>query len=369
MNKVIRIFIKDSTLIPVISIVLGLLIGALIMLLGAYNPIRAYASLIEKAFGDLYSIGETIRQITPLIFTGLSVAFAFRIGLFNIGAEGQFIIGSVTAAFVGIQFDLPWYIHVPFAVVAGGIAGGLWGSLAGLLKVYRGVHEVIATIMLNWIALYLSNYIVKFFLIEPGQQRSRILSDSSWLSSSWLSQLFDGARIHYGILLGLICTFLFYVILWKTRQGYELRAVGYNPDASEYAGIHVKKNIVRSMMVSGVFAGLGGASEVLGVFHYQTIHSVFPGHGFEGIAVALLGGNTAVGTILGAVLFGVLTFGATGMKFGAGVPIEIINIVIALVIFFVAASGLVKAIIDKVKKKIISGGSSLPTSQDWKKGV
>ncbi len=351
MNKWIHIFTKESVLIPVISTLLGLLIGAFIMLLGAYNPIQAYLSLIEKAFGDFYSIGETIRQITPLIFTGLSVAFAFRTGLFNIGAEGQFIMGSLAATIVGIQLDLPWYLHMPLAVVAGGMAGGLWGVIAGYLKAKRGVHEVITTIMLNWISLYLSNYFVKAYLSEPGQQRSEFLKESSWLSLQGLSQLFDNARIHFGILIAILCAVIFYIVLWKTKQGYELRAVGFNPHAAEYAGMNVGVNVMKAMFVSGVFAGLGGAAEILGVFHYLTINAAFPGYGFQGIAVALIGGNTALGTVLGAVLFGVLTFGATGMKFGAGVPVEIISIVIALVIFFVAAKGIVKYVIQLFKKE------------------
>jgi ABC-type uncharacterized transport system permease subunit len=346
MNKIKHQF-KESSLIPLVSILMGLLIGAIIMLLGGYNPIRAYVSLVEKAFGDLYSIGETIRQITPLIFTGLAVAFAFRTGLFNIGAEGQFIVGSLAAAYVGVQFQMPWYIHAPLAVIAGGVAGGLWGSIAGYLKAKRGVHEVITTIMLNWIALYMSNYIIKSYLVEPGQQRSQIVAETSWLSSPSLAQWFDHARIHLGIIIAILCAFLFYVILWKTKQGFELRAVGFNPHASEYAGMNVKRNIINAMLISGVFAGVGGAAEVLGVFHYQSISAVFPGYGFQGIAVALIGGNTAFGTVLGAVLMGVLTFGATGMKFGANVPIELINIVIAMVIFFLAASGIVRYLIKK----------------------
>lgn len=338
---------KQSALIPFLSISLGLFIGAVIMLLGGYNPFLAYVSLLERAFGDIYSIGETVRQITPLIFTGLSVAFAFRTGLFNIGAEGQFIMGAFAATYVGVMFDLPWYIHAPLAVIAAGLAGGIWGSIAGYLKAKRGVHEVITTIMLNWIALYLSNFLIKLYLLEPGQQRSRVVAESSWLSFPAMSSWFDNARIHMGILIAILGAFLFYVLLWKTKQGFELRSVGFNPHASEYAGMSVGRNMVTAMFVSGIFAGLGGAGEVLGVFHYQSIQAAFPGYGFQGIAVALIGGNAAFGTVLGAILMGVLTFGASGMKFGAGVPVELINIVIALVIFFLAAHGIVRYLMDR----------------------
>jgi ABC-type uncharacterized transport system permease subunit len=326
-------------------------LGAVIMLAGNYNPVLAYISLFNKALGDLNSIGEVIRQITPLIFTGLSVAFAFRTGLFNIGAEGQFIMGALAADFVGIQMHLPWYLHLPLAVISGGLLGGFWGAISGYLKAVRGVHEVITTIMLNWIALYLSNFFIKAYLLEPGQMRSKFVDDSVWLSSTGLSQLFGNSRIHFGILIALVMAMLFYIILWKTKQGFELRSVGFNPDASEYAGINVSGNIVNAMFISGVFAGIGGACEVLGVFHYQAINSAFPGYGLMGIAVALIGRNTSIGVILGAILLGVLTFGASGMKFGADVPEELINIVIALIIFFVAASGIVEYLLKLFSKR------------------
>lgn len=350
-NKLIRWFAGDSAWVPIISILLGLLLGAVIMLIGSYNPILAYGSLISKVFGNLFSIGETLRQITPLIFTGLAVAFAFRTGLFNIGAEGQFIMGALAAAYVGIQFQLPWYLHVPMAIVAGGLLGGIWGAIAGYLKASRGVHEVITTIMLNWTALHLSNYLIRRFLLETQQMRSKYIAESAWLSSPGLTAFFDNARIHYGILLALASAVIFYYLLWKTKQGYELRAVGHNREAAEYAGINVQKNILMAMFISGIFAGVGGVCEVLGVFHYQVINTAFPGYGLMGIAVALIGRNAPVGVVLGAVLLGVLTYGAPGIKFGAGVPEELIDIIIALIIFFVAASGIVKYLLQLMKRK------------------
>ncbi|UQZ82371.1 beta-methylgalactoside transporter inner membrane component [Paenibacillus konkukensis] len=356
MSKLIYWLFKESSLVSLIAIGIGLLLGSLIMLAGGYNPLLAYGSLFGKAFGDVYNTGETIRQITPFIFTGLSVAFAFRTGLFNIGAEGQFIMGALAADFVGISLHMPWYIHVPLAVVAGGLLGGLWGSIAGYLKAVRGVHEVITTIMLNWIALYLSNYLIKAWLLEPGQMRSKVVDKSAWLSSAGLSELFGGSRIHYGIVLALALAAVFYVVLWKTKQGFELRAVGLNPDASEYAGIQVNRNVIKAMFISGVFAGVGGVCEVLGVFHYQAVNTAFPGYGLMGIAVALIGRNSPVGAILGAVLIGVLTYGASGMKFGAGVPEELVSIMIALIIFFVAANQIVKQLLKltaKNKKEVL----------------
>lgn len=357
MNKVIAVFTKESFLVPLVAIILGLLTGAVAMLAGGFNPVKAYVALLEKVFGSAYNFGETIRQITPLIFTGLAVAFAFRTGLFNIGAEGQFIVGMVASTAVGVSFDLPAYIHAPLAVIAGAVAGGLWGSIAGYLKAARGVNEVITSIMLNWVALYFANWVMNAFFIPAGQQRSEMIQDSAVITISWLSAMFDSARLHWGTLIAILAAIFFYVILWKTKSGYELRAVGLNPHASEYAGMNVNRNIVKAMFIGGMFAGIGGACEILGVFHYQAIMTSQPGYGFDGIAVALIGGNSPLGVVLAAILFGILTFGSAGMKFGAGVPVELIRVVIASVIFFVAAHGIVKIFVKPILKKKKEGGN------------
>ncbi|MBD2872646.1 ABC transporter permease [Paenibacillus arenilitoris] len=342
MENAKKIFNKTSFLIPAVAILLGLIVGAIAMLAGGYNPILAYSSLLEKLFSSSYNTGEAIRAITPLIFTGIAVAFAFRTGLFNIGVEGQFMMGMTGATIVGVTLDLPWFIHAPLAVLTGAVFGGLWAAIAGVLKASRGVNEVISSIMLNWIALFLSNFIVAKFLVEKGQQKSRPVHDSAMLTIDWLIELMDKARMHWGTFVALICVALFYMLLWRTKQGFELRAVGHNPDAALYAGMNVNRTMVKSMFISGVFAGLGGVFEILGVFGYQTVMAASWGYGFDGIAVALLGGNTPVGVLLGAILFGGLTYGSTGMSFGAGVPSEVVRIVIGSVIFFVASHGLVK---------------------------
>lgn len=346
MGKAAKVFNKDSALVPLVSILLGLLVGGIIMMAGGYNPLTAYSSLFGKVFGSLYDVGETLREITPLVLTGLSVAFAFRTGLFNIGAEGQYILGAIGATVVGVRFGgLPAFIHAPLAIAAGMLLGGAWGAIAGWLKAARGVNEVITTIMLNWIALYVSNYVVGHFLLEPGQQRSYMIKPSASIRSEWLSQQFGNARLHWGILLSLAAAAVFYILLWKTKQGYELRAVGFNPHAAHYAGMNVNANVIKAMFVGGVFAGLAGVFEVLGVFGYQTIAAASSGHGFDGIAVSLLGGNHPFGVILAAALFGSLTYGSAGMSFGADVPPEIIRVVIGLVIFFVASRSLIRSLI------------------------
>lgn len=337
-----KIFNKTSFLVPLVAIILGLLCGAIAMLAGGFDPILAYQSLIKKLFGSPYDMGEAIRAITPLIFTGTAVAFAFRTGLFNIGVEGQFMMGMTGATVIGITLDLPWFLHAPLAIIVGALCGGLWAALTGYLKAVRGVNEVISSIMLNWVALYLSNYIIRAFFVAKGQQKSDPIQESALVSIGWLSDAMDHARMHWGTVIALLGIGVFYIILWRTKQGYELRAVGQSPDAALYAGINVNRTIVKSMFISGLFAGLAGVFETLGVFGYQTILAAPWGYGFDGIAVALLGGNTPIGVLFGAVLFGGLSYGSAGMSFGAGVPPELVRIVIGSIIFFIASHGIVK---------------------------
>jgi general nucleoside transport system permease protein len=342
MNKWMKAFVKDSALIPLVAILLGLVVGGIIMIIGGFNPLVAYKALIEKVLGSRYDMGETMREITPLLLCGLSVAFAYRTGLFNIGAEGQLMMGMLGATWVGVGVDLPAFIHAPLAIICGMLAGGFWGAIVGWLKAARGVNEVITSIMMNWIALFLANYLIGKFLLEEGTQRSKMINSGAAITSSWLSGMFGDSRMHWGVLLALLAVPVFYVLLWKTKQGYELRAVGHNPHAAQYAGMNVNANIIKAMFVGGVFAGLAGAIESLGVFGYMTRAAASTGHGFDGIAVALLGGNHPVGILFGAILFGSLTYGSAGMSFQADVPPEIIRVVIGLVIFFVASSGFIR---------------------------
>lgn len=350
MGAIYKIFNKSSALVPIVSILLGLIVGAIAMLAGGFDPLQAYSSLVKKVFGSPYDIGEAIRAITPLVFTGLAIAFAYRTGLFNIGAEGQFVMGMTGATIIGVTLDLPWYIHAPLAVIAGAAFGGLWAAIAGYLKAARGINEVISSIMLNWIGLYLSNLVINRFLLAEGQQKSEPVKESALVHMDGLASLMDNARVHWGAVVALVGVVVFYVLLWRTKLGYELRAVGFNKDAALYAGMNVNRTIVKSMFISGVFAGLGGAFEVLGVFGYQAVLTASPGYGFDGIAVALLGGNTPIGVLLGAILFGGLSYGATGMSFGAGVPNEISRIVIGSIIFFVAAHGIVRFFLKPIMK-------------------
>lgn len=359
MRNVLRFFTKDSLVLPVVAIILGLLLGALVMLIGGYNPIDAYGALLTRVYGDSYNFGEAIREMTPLIMTGLAFAFAARTGLFNIGGEGQFLIGMTAATIVGVHVQgLPAYIHAPLAIIMGAIFGGLWAAIAGFLKATRGVNEVISCIMLNWIGLYLSNMIINNFALLEGETRSVDILPTASIAITSLSEAMGNARVHWGTLIAILAAVFFYIFMWKTKQGYELRAVGFNQDASKYAGMNVNRNIVKAMFISGAFAGLGGAFTVLGVFGYQSVMASSPGTGFDGIAVALIGMNNPFGVILGSILFGTLTYGSAGMSFTADVPPEIVRIVIGAIIFFIAAQGIVRWVLKpfyaKRKKEKVS---------------
>ncbi|WP_164215515.1 ABC transporter permease [Virgibacillus sp. YIM 98842] len=339
-----------NILVPLISVFIGLLAGAIIMLIFGYNPIQGYAALWEGAFGDAYFFGETVRQVTPYILTGLAVGFAFRSGLFNIGAEGQVIVGWLSAVWIGITVDAPMYIHLPLAIFVAALAGAIWGFIPGILKARLGVHEVIVTIMLNYIALYSSNAIIRNVLSDSENSTERIAETAS-LSSEWLQSLTYFSRMHYGILIALFAAMIMWFIIERTTIGYELKSVGFNKHASKYAGMNVKRNIVLSMVIAGAFAGLAGSMEGLGTFGNMTVSGGFSNLGFDGIAVALLGANTAIGIVLAAILFGALKVGALNMPTEAGVPNELVDIIIALIIFSVASSYIIRWAILRFKKE------------------
>ena len=339
-----------NIIIPVLAAFLGLIAGAIIMLLGNYDPIKGYQALTEGVFGRPKAIGETVRAMSPLILAGLAVAFAFRTGLFNIGVEGQLLVGWLASVWVGVAFDLPKVIHLPLAIAAAAIAGGLWGIVPGYLKARFKVHEVIVTIMMNYIALYVTSALIKTYLYA-GNEKSFKINESASLTSPFLASITENSRLHYGIFIALIAAFIMWFILEKTAKGYELRSVGINQHASLYAGMNVSRNIVLSMAISGAFAGVAGAMEGLGTFQNMTVLSAFTGTGFDGIAVALLGANTAVGVVFAAALFGGLKTAAPQMNFEANVPSELVEIIIALIIFFVASSYLIRWVLARLSKE------------------
>ncbi|WP_339063180.1 ABC transporter permease [Tepidibacillus marianensis] len=366
-SKILNLF-RGSFGYTLISILIGLIIGAVILSIAGFNPLEAYGVMFNGVFSKPKYIAYALIYATPLIITGLSVAFAFRTGLFNIGAEGQYIIGSLAAALAGYFLKLPPVIHVIVVILIAAAAAGLWGGIAGYLKGKFGVHEVISTIMLNWIALYLNNYVVmlKGFKRPQSEASYEILNTASigllenWKISDagreWLSNypfLADMMRapVNLGFIIALLLAALVWFILNKTTLGYELRAVGLNKEAAEYGGIGVKKSIIISMILAGALAGIAGAIQVLGVTKSVAILAAMEGYGFNGIAVSLIGSNTAIGSVLGGLLFGILQYGGPKIQSALSAPSEVINIVIGTIVFFIAIPKFIKMIFSFKSKK------------------
>ena len=337
-------------IVSLIPIVLGLLVGAIFMALTGHNPFLGFVYLFQGGTMSLARIGNTLSTATPLILTGLSVAFAFRTGLFNIGAPGQMLFGAFCSVAVGLSFDLPSPILVPLVVLAGVLGGAFIGSIPGFLKAKFNVHEVVACIMMNWIVFWFVNYTIPAYFRGSTEMESSLLADSATLRASWLSSLFNGSFINLGIFLAIFSVVIIAFILNKTTFGYELKAVGFNRYAAEYAGISVNKNIMLSMMIAGALAGLAGATQYAGNANCLQI-GILPSQGFDGIAVALLGGNTPVGALLAALFFGLLYSGRGFMSAMTKIPPEIADTIIATIIYFAATSMLVEGLLDRFRKK------------------
>ena len=343
---------RNRFLYTILAIVLGILIGSIILLLSGTNPVEAYKVIFLGAFGKPKYISWTIVKAVPLILTGLSVAFAFNTGLFNIGAEGQYIVGSIGALVVGLLLDLPPVIHGLVALLVGALCGYIWGALVGLLKAKFQVNEVISSIMMNWIAFYLSNYLLSFPILRsiesdnsyPIKETASIKIAGAWKMSesgrAYLAQhkfLKDilSPPLNFGIIIAILAAIVVWYILKKTTLGYELRAVGFNEKAAEYGGIDINKSIVKSMGIAGILAGLAGAITVLGVSGDIGIMAAQEGYGFDGMAVALIAGNNPLGTIPAALLYAGLTYGG-GKLTTIGTYSEVVNIIIGIMILFIA---------------------------------
>lgn len=324
---------------PVIAIITAFVVCTVILILFKKNPMVAYVALFKGSLGNSNNFGETLVQVTPLILTGLSVAFAFRCGLFNIGAEGQFIMGALAAVWVGWGLHgLPPVIHVTITIIAAALAGGIWAAIIGWLKVKMGSHEVINSIMMNFIALYFSNFIVLRILNVKDKAFSVDILDSAklWRFSEALP-MFKHARVSLGIVIALVLAVAAWYVLNKTIKGYEVRAVGFNQHGAEYGGINVGRSIILAMFISGVFAGVAGGIMTTGLQYRVDSMSGFIGYGMDGIAVALVGANNPIGVILSAFMFGVLQKGGPMMQL-QGIPKEVVGIIQGVIILFVAAN-------------------------------
>ncbi|MEA2676028.1 MAG: ral nucleoside transport system permease protein [Chloroflexota bacterium] len=326
----------------ILAIVLGLLLGAVLIVISEVMsgrgfdlavPFKAYQALIEGSLKDARAIGSTLNIATPLILSGLAVTFGFRAGLFNIGGNGQFLMGAFFAAIVGAAPIFQGPLHMVLAILAGLLGGMLWGFIPGILKAWRGAHEVVTTIMLNYVAYLLLNELASRVFRDPTATFAKTRDVTA---DAQLPILIEGTRLHAGILVALLTAFLVWFLLFKTALGFEIRTVGINAFAARYAGMKAAFIAVLTMSLSGGLAGLGGAVENLGVTKGYPAEYIV-NYGFDGIAVALLGRSHPFGVVGAAVLFGALRAGAGSMQRATGIPIDIITIVQAFIILFVAA--------------------------------
>jgi len=351
--------------VPILSLFTALVVGAIVIILSdpefiakvGSNPGAAFAAGFDSVWGayggllagsignpfrDIGPVTETLLRATPLIFAGLAVALGFRAGLFNIGAEGQIYIGALFATAVGISLpDLPLLVHLPLAVAAGFVGGALWGFVPGILKARTGAHEVITTIMLNYVSYSIVDLALRqVFFQLPGRDDP---ISKNILPSATLPRLLPDERLHWGLIIALVAAVAVWWLLFRSTKGFEFRAVGLNPSAARYAGMNIGRTVVLSMMISGGLAGLAGASEIVGT-NLRLTPGFSPHWGFDAIAIALLGGSRPVGVVFSAILFGALRAGATPMQAQTGIPIDLVVVIQGLVIMFIAAPALVRGI-------------------------
>jgi simple sugar transport system permease protein len=356
---VLEFFTRSNALLSAAVVLLGFLVATILILLVGRNPGNMYSAIFQVVSGwdlrrgthNMRYVGEWFVSAIPLILCGLSMGFAARTGLFNIGAEGQYAAGLTAAQFVAIYGPHVPVLHWVLAVLAGIAAGAVWGGIAGFLKARFSVSEVVATIMMNYIALYLSRF---FTLMIPGTNTFRTpdFPQTARLTSPVLSSLTNGSRLNYGLYLTLAAVVFYWFIMGRTRFGYSLRATGLNRDAARYGGINVNAAITASMAISGAFAGLAGASVSLGVFPAGRVLAVQDGYGFDGIAVALVGNSTAWGTALSGLLFGMLKSAQPLMQ-SRQIPKEIASIILGLVVVFISLRAGIRIIVDWQRKEKI----------------
>lgn len=337
-----RFDLEQMLVVPVLAVIAALVFGGIIMLatgVSLQSIVQSYIALFTGSFGSVYALSETLTAATPLILAALGLALGFKAGLFNIGAEGQMILGGIGAVIVGFSFPgLPIYLHLPLSLLAGALGGAAWASIAGWLRAVTGAHEVILTIMLNLIAQRLVTYLLRNPPIQNPERSdpiSRSVLDSARLPEllGWLD---PNLRLDAGILMAVAAMFFTYWLLYRTTLGFEFRASGANPDAARYAGMRAATIIVAVMATAGALAGLAGANQVLGVIG-RVSPNFTGGIGFDAIAVALLGRSHPVGVLASGLLFGALQAGGRQMQVSAGVSLDLISIIQALIIIFIAA--------------------------------
>jgi ABC-type uncharacterized transport system permease subunit len=344
-----------GALVPALAIILAIVIGGIVVGIAQQSvsaPLSGYWQLLKGAFGTPYDLSETLVAAIPLMFAAFAMAFAFRGGLFNIGAEGQLYAGAIVSTFVGYTLHWPGWLLLPVVVLISMLGGAAWAAVPGILKAWRGAHEVITTMMLNYIALDLMHYLLESNSAgQPGPMEITTVIGTP--ESPTVNALFPvivprslvpNDRLSAVLLLALAAGVVFWFLLWRTTLGYTVRAVGFNRKAATYAGMNVPRTIIVTMLISGAFAGLSGMSVVFGIQGQLVDNFDDFTYGFNAIAVALLGRNTAVGSVLAAILFGALEHGGAGMQANAGINANLVSIIEGLIIFFIGADALVRSL-------------------------
>lgn len=319
-----------NVMVPVISVLLAFIIGCIIIAALGANPITALQALWKGAFGSVRNLGTTLSRATPLIFTGLCACFAYRCGVFNLGGEGQFIMGAVVCCVIGTQFNIEGLPAIIICLVAGTVAGGLWAMIPGVLKVYRGQNEMIISIMLNYVATLFMGVLFTDWMRDGSVPQTVAVPDASRLT-----RLF-GLRVTTAFIIAVAVGLAVYYFLFFTSKGFQLRAVGYNMTAAQFNGFAVKKYFLASFLVSGMIAGLGGSADILGT-QFFLINGYASGYGFDGVSMALIGQLHPLATMLVAIFFAALRVGSTTMQAATGVPTSVSDIIQALVIVFTVA--------------------------------
>ncbi|MDR2028431.1 MAG: ABC transporter permease [Treponema sp.] len=361
-ERILEVFTGSDALVSAAVVLLGFLVATGLVIMVGRDPGGMYSAIVQVLTGwdlrrgvwNVRYIGEWLVMSMPLILCGFSMAFASRTGIFNIGAEGQYIVGLTAAQFMAIYGPPVPVLHWILAVLAALAAGAIWGGIVGFLKARFSVSEVVATIMMNYIALYVSRFLTMGI---PGSNTYRTpnFPDTARLSSPLLERLTNGSRLNYGLYLTIIAILFFWIVMGKTRLGYALRATGLNKDAARYGGINVNRSVTTSMAISGAFAGLAGAIVSLGAFSYGRVLAGQDGYGFDGIAVALVGNSTAWGTAISGLLFGMLKSAQPLMQ-SRQIPKEITSIILGLVVVFISLRGAVGIIMEwQMKEKARKG--------------
>ena len=351
MNKK-KSILESNVLYTIIAIIVGLLIGAVFLMIAGISPAVAYGKLFSSIFSKPKYLVWTLVYASPLIFTGLSVAFSFRTGVFNIGAEGQFVIGGLVACVLGIVLKLPAGLHAIVCLVAAAAAGCIWSLIVGILKVKRGIHEVLSFIMFNWIAFYLSNYVVNLPGIhrDSSEATQDVAASARLLMPEGLRSTLDCSNAHWGIVLAVIAAAIIWVIIEKTTLGYKLKAVGFNSNGAEYGGIDANKSILTALGISGLLSGLGGAVQVLGMAGRLSQFAGQEGFGFEGITVALIGSSNPIGCIFSGLFYGAMKYGGSKLSI-VKAPSEVVDIIMGCIVLLIAIAHVFKVFVLKAAKK------------------